>query len=499
MLGRILMTTMLTGAILVSGDAFAKTTKSTSTVSDTISIIQGNVLSLEGNVRNLTDRDMMVNTAQGNVLVRFADWGGFDPRELFKTGYRVGAKGVVVGHIDNIPVIDAYTVHGMKNGQRYVLNGSPDFKMNEFGTVDSVTLNNKVYKPLPNRTPNYDAISPAAGQARTTEVIESHVETYRGRPTHEIKPFMRQNRNFFKAAMQHLHRGTLKNFKTSSTEDENMITEGVFSTMMAGVILASTGPTTITNGPTTITTGPTTVTTTTYSRPNRPNDTLTVTSGQVLTMDGTVRNATEDSFELRNKYETVRVDFSRWDNFNVGKMFPNGSSVTISGVLNNGLYSQPEIDALTVHRKGHNERYTLNRRMPNSYTSSTMYDLDAIAPAAGGMEPYTQFYEERTTSYSYKPMRSSYRPFEKITGTVTGVSGRDIHLSTPKGRITIDTAMMGYDPSSTLSSVGVGTGDVVTVDASQVNRSNYVAREVISVQKPWQNQPVYTPGSLPRY
>ena len=191
MLGRILMTTMLAGAIFVSGDAFAKTTKTTtSTVQESLSLVQGNVMALEGNVRNLTDHDMMVDTAQGNVLVRFADWNGFDPRELFKTGYRVSAKGVVVGHLDRVPVIEAYTVQGMKNGQRFVLNGSQDFNVTSSGRVESLNYNNKVYKPVPKVTSDYSTIAPAAGPITQTEVIENHVETYSTRPgRHEISRY----------------------------------------------------------------------------------------------------------------------------------------------------------------------------------------------------------------------------------------------------------------------------------------------------------------------
>ena len=274
-----------------------------------------------------------------------------------------------------------------------------------------------------------------------------------------------------------------------------MLGEGIMTTMVAGVILASSSGTT--------------VTTTTYTKPNKPQDTLTVQSGQHVTFDGTVRDVTHDGMHLRTPYETVRVDFSRWDNFDVGKMFPNGTRVTISGILDNGIYRQPEIKALSIQGKNKGERFALRThqmpnqefamterdyvRMPNQdYAVSTIYDLEGIAPAAGPMTG-SQVYEERSTSYSYKPTSSQYNPLEKVTGKVTSVKGREVHLNTTNGNIVIDTATMSFDPTSSSLPTHLQQGDLVTFDAARVKGKNFAARNVVSIQKPWQEMPTYNP------
>ena len=190
MLGNLLMSTILAGAILISGDAFAKTTTTTSSkLTDTVTIRQSELMLVEGNVRNFTDHDMMVNTAKGNVLVNFADWGGFDPRDHFKAGNRVRVSGIVVGHLDSIPVVKATNAQAQKNGERFVLDGYPEFDLSDAGLRNLTTTNRGLYEPIPSEIREFEAITPAAGpMVSETEVIESHVETYKSRPVRDFKP-----------------------------------------------------------------------------------------------------------------------------------------------------------------------------------------------------------------------------------------------------------------------------------------------------------------------
>ena len=188
MLSKILMTTMLAGAIFLSGDAFAKTTKThSSVVQDTITVLQGEVMRLEGNVRNLTDHDMMVNTAEGNVLIDFSRWGNFDPRTQFKTGNRITATGVLFNQLDRVPVIEATSVQMKHGGERFVLDGYRGMKFTKVKPGDTLSMSRKIYQPLPNQVRDLDAIAPASGHVKQTEMIESQVETYKTTPRRDFK------------------------------------------------------------------------------------------------------------------------------------------------------------------------------------------------------------------------------------------------------------------------------------------------------------------------
>ena len=160
--------------------------------------------------------------------------------------------------------------------------------------------------------------------------------------------------------------------------------------------------------------------------------------GSWITLSGKVTSTTADSFKLDYGDGLVTVEMDDWDWFEEsGETLP-GDEVTVYGEVDDDTFESAKIEASSVY-------------------------VDSLG---------TYFYasaadEESVTDLDVAPTIDVGQII--LTGTVTGVDGSEFTIDSGDQKMTVDTALMSYDPMDDEGYQKIEKGDQVTVTGDMEN------------------------------
>lgn len=176
--------------------------------------------------------------------------------------------------------------------------------------------------------------------------------------------------------------------------------------------------------------------------------------GSWITLSGKVTSTTADTFMLDYGKGLVTVEMDDWDWFEEsGEVLP-GDEVTVYGEVDDDTYETAKIEANSVY-------------------------VDSLG---------TYFYANPADEES--PGDIDVAPTIEIgqlvlTGTVTGVNGREFTIDSGDQLMTIDTSLMTYDPTDNEGYQQIEEGDLVSVtgdvDVDSWENSELMADTVVTL------------------
>ena len=153
-----------------------------------------------------------------------------------------------------------------------------------------------------------------------------------------------------------------------------------------------------------------------------------------ITLSGTVTSSTENSFKLDYGAGLVTVEMDDWNWFEEdGDVLP-GDTVTVYGEVDDDLFETASIEASSVYFENLGTYFYASSADEESVED---IDMTPAAPIAVGDMV--------------------------ITGTVNSVTGREFTIDSGAQEMTVDTALMTYDPTDDEGYQQISEGDVVTV------------------------------------
>lgn len=154
--------------------------------------------------------------------------------------------------------------------------------------------------------------------------------------------------------------------------------------------------------------------------------------GSWITLSGSVTSTTADTFMLDYGNGLVLVEMDDWDWYEEsGEVLP-GDKVTVYGEVDDDTFESAKIEASSVYVENLGTYFYASARDEENFN-----DLD-LAPGIdiGNLV---------------------------ITGTVTDVSGAEFSIDSGAQEMTVDTALMSYNPMDDEGFQQIETGDLVTV------------------------------------
>lgn len=177
-----------------------------------------------------------------------------------------------------------------------------------------------------------------------------------------------------------------------------------------------------------------------------------------ISISGTVASTSPDSFGLNYGEGVVNVEVdTRIDG---GERLPleEGDTVTVYGVIDDGLFELNKIEASRVEVQGEDLRFEADPadeedrgRAGSSLFPGTLVD-DGDGPGAG---------------------------IVSISGTVRSVTGREMTLDTEPASFTVDTREMETDPFAPAAPQRIEVGDVVRA-TGHIDRDFFESRELVA-------------------
>lgn len=154
--------------------------------------------------------------------------------------------------------------------------------------------------------------------------------------------------------------------------------------------------------------------------------------GSWITLSGKVTSTTEDTFMLDYGKGLVTVEMDDWDWFEEnGEVLP-GDEVTVYGEVDDDTFEGAKVEASSVYVDNLGTYFYASAMDEETFT-----DLD-VAPTLSVGELI-------------------------LTGTVTGVNGAEFTIDSGAQKMTVDTALMPYDPMDGEGFQQIEKGDLVTV------------------------------------
>lgn len=178
--------------------------------------------------------------------------------------------------------------------------------------------------------------------------------------------------------------------------------------------------------------------------------------GSWISISGEVVSAADNSFLLNYGEGQITVEMDDWDWYQEGKALKEGDSVTVFGRVDNDLYQTTTIEASSVY-------------VENLGTYFYASAADEEDPA----------FVVVTTPVVVARM--------DLTGTVTGVDGREFTLDTGERQLTVDTSQMPYDPMDDEGYQKITEGTQVrvsgTMDYDLFEKRELMANTIITLTK----------------
>ena len=148
-----------------------------------------------------------------------------------------------------------------------------------------------------------------------------------------------------------------------------------------------------------------------------------------ITIGGKVVSTGAESFLLDYGYGRVTVAMKNWDWYHAGKLLKPGDSVSVTGLVDQGLFGRRMVDATSVFVKNLDTRFFAN-------------DVNAA----------------ETIQFVSEPSASA---FAGASGYVTAIKGREMTIGTGAAAIQVSTAAMPDNPLDDVGLVKVKVGDRV--------------------------------------
>jgi uncharacterized protein YdeI (BOF family) len=170
--------------------------------------------------------------------------------------------------------------------------------------------------------------------------------------------------------------------------------------------------------------------------------------GSWITLSGKVTSTTADTFMLDYGKGLVTVEMDDWDWFEEsGEVLP-GDEVTVYGEVDDDTFESAKIEASSVYVDSLGTYFYASAADEESFT-----DLD-VAPTIDLGQII-------------------------LTGTVTGVNGTEFTIDSGDQKMTVDTALMPYDPMDDEGYQQIEKGDQVTV-TGDVDVDTFDAAELMA-------------------
>ena len=168
-----------------------------------------------------------------------------------------------------------------------------------------------------------------------------------------------------------------------------------------------------------------------------------------VTLTGTVTSSTENTFMLDYGHGLITVEMDDWNWFEEEKDILPGDAVTVYGRVDDDLFDMATIEADSVY----------------------VQDLGTYFYGSPGDD------QPRPVDLAPTPYAESGDMV--LSGTVTGVDGREFTINSGALRMTVDTSFMPYDPTDDEGYQQISEGDRVTV-AGEVEATTFDQRELIA-------------------
>lgn len=154
--------------------------------------------------------------------------------------------------------------------------------------------------------------------------------------------------------------------------------------------------------------------------------------GSWITLSGKVTSTTADTFMLDYGKGLVTVEMDDWDWFEEnGEVLP-GDEVTVYGEVDDDTFESAKVEASSVYVESLGTYF-----YASAMDEETFNDLD-VAPT---IDPGQII----------------------VTGTVTSETGSEFTIDSGAQQMTVDTALMGYDPMDDEGYQQIQEGDLVSV------------------------------------
>jgi len=170
--------------------------------------------------------------------------------------------------------------------------------------------------------------------------------------------------------------------------------------------------------------------------------------GSWITLSGKVTSTTSDTFMLDYGEGLATVEMDDWDWFEEsGEVLP-GDEVTVYGEVDDDTFESAKIEASSVYVDSLGTYFYASAADEESFT-----DLD-VAPTIDLGQII-------------------------LTGTVTGIDGTEFTIDSGDQKMTVDTALMPYDPMDNEGYQQIEKGDQVTV-TGDVDVDTFDAAELMA-------------------
>lgn len=160
-----------------------------------------------------------------------------------------------------------------------------------------------------------------------------------------------------------------------------------------------------------------------------------------ISVNGTVVDTSDDSFQLDYGEGLITVEVDDWDWYGEGAVLLNGDQVSVLGRVDDDLYEKRTIEASSVYVTG-----------IGTYFDASAADEEQIDPMI-------------SSQLSTNPPIGE-GSWITLTGRVQNVDGRELTVDSGGTAIIVDTSAMSYNPLDEVGFQQIEAGDFVSVSGT---------------------------------
>lgn len=179
------------------------------------------------------------------------------------------------------------------------------------------------------------------------------------------------------------------------------------------------------------------------------------TDNSFVSIRGTIVDTAPNSFVLDFGEDKVTVEVDDWDYDHEGKLFLEGDTVTVFGLVDNAFYQNKRIEAESIY----------------------VDDLNTT------LRNFSAADEEDVSFFSYYVGPIDYDL--EVMGEVTSTTDREFTIDTGNRQVRVDTIMMPYNPMDDTGFQQIDAGDYVRVsgdlDIDVFEKREIMAEMIVSI------------------
>lgn len=172
--------------------------------------------------------------------------------------------------------------------------------------------------------------------------------------------------------------------------------------------------------------------------------------GSWITLSGKVTSSSADSFKLDYGDGLVTVEMDDWNWYDADGKIIQGDRVTVYGEVDDDTFESAKIEASSVYVENLGTYFYASAADEESFED---YDMAPDVPIEIGDI--------------------------SLTGTISGVNGREFTIDTGLQKMRVDTATMPYDPTDDEGYQQLDKGDTVTVTGN-IEDDTFETRELMA-------------------